>query len=95
MEKCDKQRERNVSPRLTGVFAAFAGGEHGGRRHVLLLEQERGRRVIVVLDGRQPLVRFVVHGRVVAVLRLVADVATAGHDAGRATTAAGAAVQRR
>jgi len=56
--------------RLTRVFAALAGGQ---RRHVLL-EQERGRRVIVVLARRQPLVRFVVHGRVVAILRLVTNV---------------------
>lgn len=67
---------------LTCVFAALAGGQ---RRHVLL-EQERGGRVIVILAGRKPLVRLVVHGRVVTVLGLVSDV-TADAAAADATAA--------
>lgn len=75
---------------LTGVFAALAGRQC---RHVLL-EQERGRRVIVILDRRQPLVRFVVHGRVVAVLGLVADVAATGSADAATDQSAAAAVER-
>lgn len=85
-----------VRYRLTRVLAALAGGQ--SRRRVLL-EQERGRGVVVILDGRQPLVRFVVHGRVVAVLGLVTHVADQAAAADRHAAAAAAAdapaVQRR
>jgi len=78
--------------RLTRVFAALAGGQRG---HVLL-EQERGGRVIVILAGRQPLVRLVVHGRVVAVLGLVSHVTADAADAATAADAdADAAAQHR
>lgn len=76
---------------LTRIFAALAGGQ---RRHVLL-EQERGRSVIVILAGRQPLVRLMVHGRVVAVLGLVTDVTADAADPTAADADANAAAQHR